>query len=398
MSRIGSAVVAGHICLDVIPDLSGFTGVDTATMFRPGTLLEVGGVTFSTGGAVSNTGISLHKLGITTRLMGKVGDDLFGRAVRQIVSSYGADLSNGMTVDRSVNTSYTIIISPPQIDRVLLHCPDANNTFGVDSVQYEIVSRADLFHFGYPPLMKLMYVDRGRQLIEIFRRVKGLGITTSLDMSLPDPVSESGRVHWKQILTDVLSYVDVFLPSIEECLYMLRPETYKGLMREVQGGDILPLVTPELLSDVSRELVRLGAAVIGLKLGERGFYLRTASCERVERMGKARPLDVTAWAEKELWSAPFIASVVGTTGSGDASIAGFLAALLRGLCPEEALTSAVAVGACNVEAADALSGVRGWQETQERIADGWTRHTIELDSPGWYFDRDAGIWRGPAAY
>jgi len=66
--------------------------------------------------------------------------------------------------------------------------------------------------------------------------------------------------------------------------------------------------------------------------------------------------------------------VIGTTGAGDATIAGFLAALLRDLPPDEAMNAALAVGACNVEAADALSGIRSWCETLQRINAGWARH------------------------
>jgi hypothetical protein len=58
-----SAVVAGHICLDTIPGLSGSAQDKFETMFLPGRLLEVGPVTFCTAGPVSNTGPALNKLG-----------------------------------------------------------------------------------------------------------------------------------------------------------------------------------------------------------------------------------------------------------------------------------------------------------------------------------------------
>jgi hypothetical protein len=59
--------------------------------------------------------------------------------------------------------------------------------------------------------------------------------------------------------------------------------------------------------------------------------------------------------------------------SGDAIIAGFLMGSLRGMMPVATLSAACAVGACSVEAADALSGIRSWPETMERIAAGWSR-------------------------
>lgn len=96
-----------------------------------------------------------------------------------------------------------------------------------------------------------------------------------------------------------------------------------------------------------------------------------------------------------LWAPCFKVAVAGSTGSGDATIAGFLAGLLRDLPVEQALTMATAVGACNVEKADALSGIRSWDETSRRLACGWERQSLELDAPGWQFDSSSGLWRGP---
>jgi hypothetical protein len=52
------------------------------------------------------------------------------------------------------------------------------------------------------------------------------------------------------------------------------------------------------------------------------------------------------------------------------------------------------VGACNVEAADTLGGVRSWEETLRRVASGWSRHDLRIEAPGWGFDAGAGLWRG----
>lgn len=392
-----SVVVAGHICLDVIPDLSTSPPGSFNKVFVPGQLINAGPVSFSTGGPVSNTGLALHKLGIPTRLMGKVGDDLFGSAVRQIVSGYGPQLADGMVVSPSVDTSYSVIVNYPGIDRIILHCPGANDTFGADDVRYDFLENATLFHFGYPPLMKRMYENDGAELAEVFRRAKATGVTTTLDMAAPDPTSAAGRSDWRRILNRVLPYVDVFMPSGEEILYMLRRNTFDALRARSDDGNILPLLTPELVSDVGRELLGMGAKVVGIKLGSRGLYLRTADRTALDEMGRARPIDTSRWAARELWAPCFWVQVVGTTGSGDATIAGLFSALLRDFSPEDALTAAVAVGACNVEAADALSGIRSWEETLARIQSGWKRHSLVLDSPGWRFDETAQLWVGPYA-
>ena len=141
MSNTFDAVAAGHICLDVVPHVRSTAD----TMFLPGRLTEIGPVTLSTGGPVSNAGLALHILGINTQLMGKVGDDLFGDAVRQIVASYAPGLADGMVIDPTVHTSYTIVLTPTDVDRMLLHYPGANHTFGADDVRYELLSQARLF-------------------------------------------------------------------------------------------------------------------------------------------------------------------------------------------------------------------------------------------------------------
>ena len=72
------AIVAGHLCLDIIPSFTADLGADPAAYLIPGRLTEVGPATLCTGGAVSNAGINLHRLGVRTQLMGKIGDDALG--------------------------------------------------------------------------------------------------------------------------------------------------------------------------------------------------------------------------------------------------------------------------------------------------------------------------------
>ncbi len=385
-----TVVVAGHVCLDVIPRFPSAGHFD----LRPSHLVEVGPAIFSGGGVVSNTGLALHRLGVATRLDGKVGRDAFGRILTEIIAGHGVELARGLHADPQASTSYTIIISPPGVDRSFLHCAGANDLFGPEDIDWATVAEAKLFHFGYPPLMRRMYADGGEALVEIFRRARATGATTSLDTTLPDPQSASGQADWPAILAAALPYVDLFLPSIEELLLMLRRDTYTALCQEAAGGSLLPLVTPELLHDLGTQLLALGVRIVVLKLGNRGLYLRTGFQADLEAMGRGAPLDARQWADKELWAPCFAVDVAGTTGAGDTTIAGFLAGLLRGMPPEEAITAAVAVGACCCEAADALSGVRSWEATLARVAVGWPRGHVVVDAPGWRFDPEKQLWVG----
>ena len=389
-AQTGQIVVAGHICLDIIPTFArGETG--WADILVPGKLVHVGAAVTATGGAVSNTGLALHRLGLPTRLMGKVGDDLLGHAILEILRGHGLELAEGMLVTQEAPSSYTIVINPPGVDRIFLHCPGANDTFTARDVPYRQLRGAKLFHFGYPPLMRRMYQEGGVELAALLRGAKECGLTTSLDMARPDPASEAGQADWQRILARALPYVDVFLPSVDETLFMLDPSRFRQL-----GGDLLGHTDGELLRSLAEPLLAMGAAVVGLKLGEQGLYLRTSSEPgRLRALGACAPARPGEWAGRELLAPCFQVEVVGTTGSGDCTIAGFLAALAEDLSPEEAMVSAVAVGACNVERADATSGIPTWREVRSRIQAGWPRRPTTLSLPGWRWDQTVGLWRGP---
>ncbi|AIE86421.1 carbohydrate kinase family protein [Fimbriimonas ginsengisoli] len=369
------AVVAGHICLDIIPELSGHVA------FEPGRLVEAGPATLSTGGAVSNTGLALTKLGLKTRLIGKVGRGPFGRTICEILDSHQPGLGASMSVVEGEGTSYTIVVSLSGHDRMFLHSPGCNSTFTSDDVPDEALANTRHFHFGYPPLMAGMFANDGEELVRLFRRAKEHGASTSLDMSLPDADAPSGRADWETILKRVLPYVDVFVPSIEELLFMLERQTFEQLRGVVWSG--LPSGAFERLAT---RALQMGAKVVGIKAGSRGLFLRTS--KNVEGLDLG-----PEWRDRSVWAPCYCVEVVGTTGAGDATIGGFLKGLLSGMSPEDSLNAGVASGACCCEQPDAVSGIRSWEETETRIESGWPRIPLVLGrewrlTPKGVYERD----------
>jgi sugar/nucleoside kinase (ribokinase family) len=193
MSSGTDVMVAGHICLDVHPDLRGAGRKPFAESFLPGRLIASGPISFSTGGSVANTGLVLNRLGVATRLVGKIGDNLFGQALQKIVSEHGEQLAENLQVDSSTNTSYSIIINYPGADRIFLHNPGASDTFRASDIPDFLFDHLRLFHFGYPPVMRATFLNGGAELREILNQARNAGVTTSLDMAFPDPSSEAGR-------------------------------------------------------------------------------------------------------------------------------------------------------------------------------------------------------------
>lgn len=384
-------VVAGHVCLDITPRFYDTGAREISRIVTPGKLVNVGNAAISTGGAVSNTGLGLIRLGIKTALMGKCGNDILGNGIRRILMENGA--GETLSVTDGEETSYSIVLAPPGIDRIFLHHPGANDTFCSGDVNYEIVSRARHFHFGYPPLMKRLYENEGAELIDIFRRVKRLGVTTSLDMTLPDPDSESGRVNWRGILDSLLPLVDIAAFSAEEIMFMLNRARFEALKADPGSSDPLDAFTHEDFRLAGHELRARGAKIALVKCGSRGMLLRTADERTIGQMGAGAPRRIDSWSERELWEEAFhVERVVSTTGAGDSAIAGFLSGLLRGWDPEDTLAAAGCAGAQNVLALDAISGLHSWEQTAAMIP-GW-RKSRENPGPGWHYDETRRIWRG----
>jgi hypothetical protein len=150
------------------------------------------------------------------------------------------------------------------------------------------------------------------------------------------------------------------------------------------------------LAAISDWLIRAGCAIVALKLGDQGLYLRTTEdAARLKQLGIIPENRVSTWLGRELISPCFRVSVAGTTGSGDATIAGLLAGLQQEAGPVECITLATAVGACNVEAADAVSGIVHRDEVMKRILSGWARNSMRIDLPGWHWLDHHKVWIGP---
>jgi len=375
-------IVAGHICLDIIPS---FPASAAGSVIEPGLLYIMGPAVCATGGAVSNTGLALHHLGVPTSLIGKVGVDLFGGETLRVLRQIDPSLAEGMIVDKDESSSYTIVISPPNVDRSFLHCTGANDTFLADDVDYDRLTGSKLLHFGYPTLMQRFYEDGGQQMSRLFEQTKKLGLLTSLDMAMPDANSPAGRVDWRGWLQHVLPSVDIYLPSIDETLFMLRRSKFDELTRAAGGADLGSVVDTPLLQELAEELLSLGAGVVVLKRGDQGLYLRSGVINCFPQ----------SWQNRELQIPCFQVDVVGTNGAGDCTIAGFLAAVVDDASPEEALVDAVAVGACSVEVADATSGIRPMSEVRNRIKAGWKRRSAGNIADEWSWNEKAGVWTGP---
>jgi len=359
-------------------------------LFIPGNLINMDSASLSTGGAVPNTGIALSKLGTGTVLMGKVGDDPFGKLVEDIIAAEGVD--SRILVSKTDSTSYSVVLSVPGYDRIIFHNTGANDTYCADDLDYTAIGSAKLFHFGYPTLLKRMYENNGSELASLLKRVKETGATISLDMSLPDPKSPAGTANWQSILSGILTYVDIFIPSIEEIMYMVDFDAYQELKNGTVDADPLDRLSIDKLPALGERLIAMGAAVVVLKLGYKGFYIKTAQKARLAKMGRAKPGDIYEWADREVHCECYnVQPVRSAAGAGDNSVAGFLAAFLRGMQIEDCIKIACVVGAQNVLVYDTISGVKSWEETIRQYHSDMPLNTLQETARLWKYDAEKKV-------
>jgi sugar/nucleoside kinase (ribokinase family) len=376
-------VVAGHICVDITPEL-GSAHTDVSAIICPGRLTHVGSARLSLGGAVANTGMALHRLGAKTALRGLIGDDWLGEALLATLRRQDPLLAESMRVVKGQSSSYTIVISPPEVDRAFLHCPGANDSFVAEDLDLELIRQARWLHFGYPPLMQGVFSDGGRALAAQFDRIQEAGVLVSLDMAMPDANAISGRVPWREWLSTVLPHVDLFAPSFDEILWMLDRPRYDKLAERARGASLACVSSGETLSSLAGELLELGVPIVAIKLGDQGLYLRTASdFTTIARRAKSNCFASGGWTGRELLTPCFQVPVANTTGAGDCTIAGLLMAILREQSAEEALQSAVRVGAWRVQSRDAERGIPCWEQLATGDAANWPRRSPTLDLQDW---------------
>ncbi|MDD4191995.1 MAG: carbohydrate kinase family protein [Mangrovibacterium sp.] len=361
------AVIAGYLCVDMIPGFPNNrheTGVPA--LLQPGKLIEIDGLDFLMGGVVANTGMAMKKFGRQVFLNGLTGDDLLGKIVRDYFQKY--DLLDGMQVTSEVGTAFSIVLAPPGIDRIFLESPGCNQLLDADFIDFEAVAQSRLFHFGYPPLLRKFYLNKGEQLSAMLSAIKRAGTVTSMDFSLPDGESESGRQDWPAVMEQVLPYTDIFVPSLEEALRTMIPERYERMVSESGDADLIDRIPMDLIRETGRRIIDCGVKVLVIKAAHRGIYLLTGDISGLKERGLQ--MDKNDWNFRERWCNAYPADparVKDATGAGDTAVAAFLSALLDGSTPETALKFAALAGRNNLYCRDLYEELDDWQTMEREI-------------------------------
>jgi sugar/nucleoside kinase (ribokinase family) len=290
---------------DANPDLVLHGGDVVPAFGQAEHLVEDARLTIGGSGAILSCGAA--KLGLRVAIAAVVGDDLFGRVVREGLADAGVDVT-GVRVVPSAQTGVTVVLSGPD-DRAILTMPGTIASLSADLVDPALLARARHVHASSYFLQSALTGS----LPELFRAARARGGTTSVDPNW-DPSER-----WDGGLLELLTVTDVFLPNAMEATRIAHTSDLDAAVRALEQR----------------------ARVVAVKNGDRGAIASTG--------GVTHRADTVRVA------------LVDATGAGDSFDAGFLAAWLDGGSLERALALANVCGALSTRA----MGGTGAQPTME---------------------------------
>ncbi|MCO5187031.1 MAG: PfkB family carbohydrate kinase [Anaerolineae bacterium] len=292
-------VTLGEILIDMFPSEIGLPLAEV-TAFRP-----------KPGGAPANVAVAAHRLGANTAFIGKVGDDIFGRKLIDVLATEGVETCS-MRIDNEARTTMAIIAMPDEhtAEFVFYRNPGADLRLRMDELDVDLLQNTRAVHIG-----SLSLVDEPSRsaTFSAVKTAKEAGALVSFDVNYRPSLWRSPDDALTQIHA-MMPYVD--LVKVNEVELAL-----------LQGG-----VTNN--HDAFDAILARGPTLVVLTLGKDGSMAQSAE------------FSVTVPA--------FPVQTVDSTGCGDAFIGALLVQLTHSaewqihLTPEriqKALTFANAVGA-----------------------------------------------------
>jgi sugar/nucleoside kinase (ribokinase family) len=185
-------------------------------------------------------------------------------------------------------------------------------------------------------------------------------------MSLPDASSLAGKADWGEILSGTLPLVDIFVPSIEELLFMLEPELYNRISDEASDGDIIDFIPEKEYRKLAIKVLGMGVKILFVKAGHKGAYL--ISGDLAELGSSPLCLGTQKGCPDGIWLDPLPVEAgrfCNASGAGDCAVAGFLSALLKKEDTVVAGEYAMMAGRDNLYGNDALSGLVEWTQMRK---------------------------------
>lgn len=205
------------------------------------------------GGAPCNVLAMLEKLGKKTAFIGKVGRDMFGLQLKNVVEEVGIDTRN-LILDHDVHTTLAFVHTYPDGDRdfSFYRNPGADMMLKKSEVMQELIRDSRIFHFGTLSSTHEGVREATRYAIDV---AKEAGCIISFDPNLRPPLWNRLEDARREIEYG-LSKCDILKISDNEVEFLFGTTDYDkgaGLLSEKYH---IPLILITLGKDGSRAYYR----------------------------------------------------------------------------------------------------------------------------------------------
>lgn len=201
------------------------------------------------GGAPCNVLAMLTKLGHKTAFIGKVGDDFFGKQLKEAIEEVGID-STGLCMDKEIHTTLAMVHTYPDGDRdfSFYRNPGADMMLKESEVKEELIKESKLFHFG---TLSMTHEDVRKATKKAVQIAEDAGNIISFDPNLREPLWNSLDEAKEQILYG-LSHCHILKISDNEIQWLTGQEDYTDGVNWILERYQIPLILVSMGKEGSR--------------------------------------------------------------------------------------------------------------------------------------------------
>lgn len=201
------------------------------------------------GGAPCNVLAMLARLGHKTVFIGKVGNDFFGKQLKEAIMEVGIDAS-GLCMDEEVHTTLAMVHTYPDGDRdfSFYRNPGADMMLSETEISEELIRQTKIFHFGTLSMTHERVRSATKKALDI---AKEAGALISFDPNLRPPLWSNLEEAKEQVLYG-LKYCDILKISDNEIQWLTGEEDYTKGVEWITQRYAVPLILVSMGKDGSR--------------------------------------------------------------------------------------------------------------------------------------------------
>lgn len=327
---------AGNIIVDVVKTVDCYPKV--------GMLANIKEVSTCVGGCAPNTAIDIAKIdrSIPLSVLGKVGDDEYGRIALSALRKYNIDCERVCITDDKP-TSFSDVMSQPNGERTFFHARGANAEFAPDDIDIASINSL-ILHIGYILLLDTFDKEDseyGTVMARFLHDVQEHGIKTSIDV-----VSDS-----------TADYKAKILPALKYCNYAIINEIESSMLSDLEPYNEDGSLNLENIKNTMAYMAEQGVkdkVIIHCKTAGFCYDVATKEFTKVTAVNIPRSL------------------IKGSVGAGDAFCAGALYGIYNDFSDKEILEFASGAAASNLFSENSIDGMLSKNEIYQLIEKyGW---------------------------